>query len=56
MTTSRRSRCPRPTLARSWIVGRIQLEQAGLSDVEAELRTAQRHLTRLKRHLRQQAS
>jgi len=47
---------PGSTLARSWIVERIQEEQAGLSDAEAELRAAQRHLTHLQRHLRQQAS
>jgi predicted transcriptional regulator len=47
---------PGSTLARAWIVERIQEEQAGLSDAEAELRAAQRHLTHLQRHLRQQAS
>ena len=47
---------PGSTLARSWIVQRIQEEQAGLSDAEAELRAAQRHLAHLQRHLRQQAS
>lgn len=47
---------PGSTLARSWIVERIQEEQAGLSDAEAELRAAQRHLAHLQRHLRQQAS
>ena len=46
---------PGSTLARAWIVERIQ-EEAGLSDAEAELRAAQRHLTHLKRHLRHQAS
>lgn len=46
---------PGSTLARSWIVERIQEEQAGLSDAEAELRAAQRHLAHLQRHLRQQA-
>ena len=30
---------PGSTLARSWIVERIQEEEAGLSDAEAELRT-----------------
>jgi len=47
---------PGSTLARAWIVERIQEEEAGLSDAEAELRAAQRHLTHLKRHLRHQAS
>ena len=47
---------PGSTLARSWIVQRIQEEQAGLSDAEAKLRAAQRHLAHLQRHLRQQAS
>src|ERR1700722_18257652 len=47
---------PGSTLARSWIVERIQEENAGLSDAEVELRAAQRHLTHLQRHLRQQAS
>lgn len=47
---------PGSTLARSWIVERIQEEQAGTSDAEAELRAAQRHLAHLQRHLRQRAS
>lgn len=47
---------PGSTLARSWIVERIQEEQAGTSDAEAELRAAQRHLAHLQRHLRQPAS
>ena len=47
---------PGSTLARSWIVERIQEDRAGLSDAEAELRAAQRHLAHLQRHLRQQAS
>lgn len=47
---------PASTLARSWIVERIREEQAGLSDAEAELRAAQRHLDHLKRHLRSEAS
>ncbi len=45
---------PGSTLARSWIVERMQEEQVGLSDAEAELRAAQRHLVYLQRHLRQQ--
>src|ERR1700680_3747288 len=47
---------PGSTLARSWIVERIREEQAGLSDAEAELHAAQRHLAHLQRHLRPQAS
>ena len=47
---------PGSTLARSWIVERIEEEHAGLSDAEAELRAAQRHLAQLQKHLRQQAS
>ncbi len=47
---------PGSTLARSWIVERIQEEKAEVSDAEAELRAAQRHLAHLQRHLRQQAS
>jgi hypothetical protein len=47
---------PGSTLARSWIVERIQEEGVGLNDAEAELRAAQRHLAHLQRHLRQQAS
>lgn len=47
---------PGSTLARSWIVERIQEEQASLSDAEAELRATPRRLTHLQRHLRQQAS
>lgn len=38
---------PGSTLARSWIIERIQEEQADLTDAEAELRAAQRHLTEL---------
>jgi predicted transcriptional regulator len=47
---------PGSTLARSWIVERIQEEEAGLCDAEAELRAAQRHLNHLQGHLRHQAS
>lgn len=47
---------PGSTLARSWIVERIQDEKVGLSDAEIELRAAQRHLAHAQRHLRQQAS
>ena len=47
---------PGSTLARSWIVERIREEQSDLSDAEAELRAAQRHLAHLQRHLRRQAS
>lgn len=47
---------PGSTLARSWIVERIQEEQAGLSDAEAELRAVQRHLAHLQKHLQRHAS
>jgi hypothetical protein len=47
---------PGSTLARSWIVERIQEGGVGLNDAEAELRAAQRHLAHLQQHLRQQAS
>jgi hypothetical protein len=47
---------PGSTLARSWIVERIQQEQAGLSDAQAELRAAQRHLAHLQKHLQRHAS
>ena len=47
---------PGSTLARSWIVQRIQEEQTTVSDAEVELRAAQRHLTHLQQHLRRQAS
>jgi len=47
---------PQSTLARSWIVERIQEERAELTDAEAELRAAQRHLAHLRRHLRSRAS
>lgn len=47
---------PASTLARAWIVDRIREEQAGVSDAEAELRAAQRHLAHLQAHLRQQAA
>lgn len=47
---------PGSTLARSWIVERIQEERGWISDAGAELRAAQRHLTHVQKHLRQQAS
>lgn len=47
---------PPSTLARSWIVDRIQAERGDLSDMEAELHAAQRHLTHLQQHLRREAS
>ena len=47
---------PASTLARAWIVDRIREEQAGLTDAEAELRAAQRHLAHLQAHLRQRAA
>jgi hypothetical protein len=47
---------PGSTLARSWIVERIREERSELSDAEAELRAAQRHLAHLPQHLRRQAS
>jgi hypothetical protein len=47
---------PGSTLARSWIIERIQEEQAGLSDAETELRAAQRHLAHLQKHLQRYAS
>lgn len=47
---------PASTLARSWIVERIRDERVELSDAEAELRAAQRHLAHLRQHLRREAS
>jgi predicted transcriptional regulator len=47
---------PASTLARAWIVDRIREQQAGLTDAEAELRAAQRHLAHLQSHLRQQTA
>ena len=47
---------PASTLVRSWIVERIRAEHGEVSNAEAELRAAQRHLAHLERHLRQHAS
>ena len=47
---------PASTLVRSWIIERIRAEHGEVSDAEAELRAAQRHLAHLQRHLSQQAS
>jgi hypothetical protein len=47
---------PASTLARAWIVDRIRDEQGRMTDAEAELRAAQRHLNHLQQHLRRQAS
>jgi hypothetical protein len=47
---------PASTLARSWIVERIREEETELTDAEAELRAAQRHLAHLQRRLRNKAS
>ena len=47
---------PASTLVRSWIVERIRAEHGEVSDAEAELHAAQRHLAHLQQHLRQHAS
>lgn len=47
---------PGSTLARSFIIERIREEQTGLSEAEAELRAAQRHLAHLRQHLRREVS
>lgn len=47
---------PASTLVRSWIIERIRAEHGEVSDAEAELRAAQRHLAHLERHLRQNVS
>lgn len=47
---------PASSLVRSWILERIRAEHGEVSDAEAELRAAQRHLIQLQRHLSQHAS
>jgi len=47
---------PASTLVRSWIIERVRSEQGGSSDVEVELRAAQRHLTHVQQHLTGHAS
>ena len=47
---------PASTLVRSWIIERIRAEHGDVSEAEAELRAAQRHLAHLERHLREHAS
>ena len=42
---------PASTLVRSWIIERVRSEQSGSSDVEVELRAAQRHLAHVQQHL-----
>src|ERR1035441_2819456 len=42
---------PASTLVRSWIVERVRIEQGEVSEAEAELHAAQRHLAHLQRHL-----
>jgi hypothetical protein len=47
---------PASTLVRSWIIERVRSEQSGSSDVEVELRAAQRHLAHVQQQLTGHAS
>ena len=50
------AKLPPSTLVRSWIIERVRSEQGGTSDVEVELRAAQRHLAHVQQHLTGHAS